>query len=128
MTWPESPCAACPRGELGGCKAQALRNARLCELAASGREDYRALLSLPAGEAPAVAAPDVPLAESLAITRALHTCPWRDPVPECGCSGMARCAIGVGDRGGDVSHADCWECCRAEIAVRVSAIADIGAT
>lgn len=56
----------------------------------------------------------VSLAESLAIRQALAKCPWRAPDPSCGCAGMARCSIGKG-KGGDVSHADCWECCRAEV-------------
>jgi hypothetical protein len=66
MSWPEDPCPACPRGASGGCQAQALRNSRLCALAASGREDYRALLATPESHTtPAVppkATPDIPLA------------------------------------------------------------------
>lgn len=60
------------------------------------------------------------LATSLAIRNAVRTCPWRDPRPNCGCEGLARCAIGYGDRAGDVSHADCWECAKADLEARAA--------
>lgn len=62
--------------------------------------------------------PSPSVAQSLAIARAVRECPHRSGAPSCGCEGMARCALALGPRGGDVSHADCWDCRRGELAVR----------
>jgi phage-related protein len=60
-----------------------------------------------AGTTPDVSsAPHPDVAESIALTRAMHACPFRSVDPGCGCNG-GRCA----DRGGSiVSHIDCFAC------------------
>ena len=54
----------------------------------------------------AAAGPRPSVAESLARTRGMRSCPFRSTDRSCGCSG-GRCAL---RRGASVSHLDCFDC------------------
>ena len=94
---------------------------RLCELTDPGHAAYNAsyrslLLRLARGDAPEATdrrpAGMPSLAESLALFRRLGACPHRSARTDCGCAGLARCALGRGQRG-LVNHHDCLDCLRA---------------
>jgi hypothetical protein len=115
MSWPDEPCPACPRRDLGGCRAQRLRNATLCRHAADGHEAYRALLAR-GDEGPREATTPDPHAGRELLIRG---CDYRlDAVglergEGCGCTPMTRCLLGRGKWGDDpgaIDYGDCLEC------------------
>ena len=115
----QARCAHCPVEPGLPCKGIEVR--RLCELTdpnhAAYNASYRSLLrQLARGEglSPASGSSGVTpgLAESLALIRRLSACPHRSARTDCGCAGLARCALGRGQQG-LVNHHDCFDCLRA---------------
>lgn len=99
-------CDHCP------CPAACLRWPAFCTWASESPADpvkLQHICARSAGPAaPVAATPGMPVTESLALTRAMGSCPYRATGPGCGCGG-ARCAL----RGGrTVSHVDCFACLR----------------
>lgn len=54
-----------------------------------------------------------PARESIALVERMKACPHWIPETECGCGGLARCALGRG-RDGLVNHHDCFACLQSQ--------------
>jgi hypothetical protein len=112
-------CAACPVAEDVPCRAGDFcvwasggDPVHLRHIAAVALRDAGRPLPEPAATPIREAEPSPPprpLAETLRLNAQMRTCPWRQERTDCGCAGLATCAIGLGDRG-LVNHQDCWEC------------------
>src|SRR5262245_10826916 len=105
-------CAHCPAPEGRPCLAQVARHPRWCQLIdpASSIYDPRYRATLEAyPDVPEPEPAPMPVAESLDLLEEMKLCPNRTPETECGCGGLARCALGKG-RDGLVNHADCFAC------------------
>jgi hypothetical protein len=112
-------CAHCPVESGLPCKGLQVR--RLCELSNPDHADfnpsYRSLLVQLARTDASRAQPErsgesPDLAESLRLIGQLRSCPHRTARADCGCAGVASCALGRG-RDGLVNHHDCFNCLRA---------------
>lgn len=123
MAWPEDRCPSCPLTE-GLCKAQALKTARLCDLAnpehPAFRKEYRDMLvgvvesptraqETPAGAEPATDGRPTPRDHLQALAKMKRCRHWVKQ--GCGCSANT-CLRGLGsfDRGKSANIADCVAC------------------
>lgn len=108
-------CPHCPlAAEDRPCLAQVARHPRYCQFmdpeSPIHDERYRAMLAAYPGPPPIMDEPArPPVTESLILLERMKGCEHRTTETECGCGGLARCALGKG-REGLVNHADCFAC------------------
>ena len=117
MSDTEGRCAHCPVAPGRHCQGTRVR--RFCELTdpahVAFNPQYRSLLDQWARGQPPPAPPNsaggFDLAQTQALLDRLNRCPHRAPRTDCGCAGLAQCALGRGQQG-LVNHHDCFDCLR----------------
>jgi hypothetical protein len=103
-------CPHCPIER--GLACEGLRVRRLCELVdpthPAYNPEYLSLLGpLASSELPEA----LVMTEALSLLKKMKACPERTVGTDCGCAGLARCALGKGHNG-LVNHFDCFDCLR----------------
>jgi len=101
-------CRTCPLPPGEACAG--VDAPRLCQLVDPRDPDYTPAYRSVLAPAPAAPQPLLrPLSEVLSLRLAMRLCPDRDPAPDCGCVGAARCLKGRGSDG-LVGARECFEC------------------